>query len=312
MVLRARSGSPQLIDSVAVGIIVVDQKLKVTLWNRWMEEHSGLSSKAVISKSLTEIFPTADLAVLVRRVRQTLTLGNLGFVDARLHGHVFPFVNEQQVGRRFQYMQQTCVLAPLTNEDEERTHVCITLLDETNTVTMELTLKESHDNALELSRYDFLTQLLNRRYLYERLEQELQRLQRRNTPLAVVLIDLDRFKAINDTYGHIAGDHVLRAVSATLKESLRTADVAGRYGGEEFVLILTDTDVKGAMILAERVRETVSELIVPLANEEIHLTASFGVAQGQDGDSPDSLLQRADKALSEAKGKGRNRVVKAQ
>lgn len=173
----------------------------------------------------------------------------------------------------------------------------------------------------EISVRDPLTGLYNRRYLLDRLSNEFQRAFRHERPLSLLMVDIDHFKSINDTYGHQAGDEVLRAVSLLIVSQTRSTDIAGRYGGEEFCAVLPETDATGALRAAEKLREAVA--VAPLhrvqpAGERseavaIHATISVGVATyipGQFGDSA-QLIHAADVALYAAKNGGRNRVMTA-
>ncbi|MBD3671592.1 MAG: diguanylate cyclase [Gammaproteobacteria bacterium] len=157
---------------------------------------------------------------------------------------------------------------------------------------------------------DPLTKLPNRRYAMKRLEQEWSAAKRNQRPLTCMMLDIDYFKVINDTYGHGGGDLVLRNLSKIIKGLLRTHDVACRMGGEEFMIICPDTDREAAMIVAERVRQAVERTIFPFGDKTIHITLSIGLAT-TDGSNIDydELLNTADKKLYEAKSSGRNLVL---
>jgi two-component system cell cycle response regulator len=163
-----------------------------------------------------------------------------------------------------------------------------------------------------LARTDPLTQLHNRRSLIERLSEEVERVRRYGLMLSVLMIDIDHFKAVNDTYGHLVGDEVLRGVARVLQREARTVDVVARYGGEEFVLVLPETGEDGATALAERIRQRVAEQ--PLLRGEqidwVRVTVSIGTATmpSPRAHSPETLIAAADEALYRAKSQGRNRV----
>jgi diguanylate cyclase (GGDEF)-like protein len=160
---------------------------------------------------------------------------------------------------------------------------------------------------------DPLTDLYNRRYLDETLVRELSRVQRKGAPLALVMVDVDHFKKLNDSAGHQAGDEVLKQVAHVLMNGVRREDVACRYGGEEFVLILPELGADGALERAERLRAQIEALPEEIAGHKVgRITASFGVACAPgDGASSEGLLAAADAALYAAKRAGRNRVVAA-
>lgn len=169
-------------------------------------------------------------------------------------------------------------------------------------------LKEGYMEA-QLDAYtDFLTGLRNRRYLELILERELFRLQRYGRPLSLILLDLDGFKAVNDTHGHEGGDRVLQALAQCLEAHIRRSDRAVRLGGEEFALLLPETPLPQALRLAERLRRAVEAMAVPPV---ARITASFGVAEARPTDTPLTLLRRADEAMYRAKRKGKNRVEAA-
>jgi two-component system, cell cycle response regulator len=175
-------------------------------------------------------------------------------------------------------------------------------------------LREKNAQLEALSVTDVLTGLANRRRLMTRLEEEVQRARRYKTPLAVVMIDIDHFKQVNDTYGHAMGDEVLRNIGAMLKANVRATDLAARYGGEELTLVLPHTDAPGALLVAEGLREKFAELEHHLDGVSLRKTASLGVA-ARDGQgevpSAEALLKHADEALYRAKQGGRNRVEAA-
>ncbi|WP_051946848.1 diguanylate cyclase [Thermus amyloliquefaciens] len=166
-------------------------------------------------------------------------------------------------------------------------------------------VKEGYLEAQLEAYTDPLTGLRNRRYLDLILERELFRARRYNRPLSLLVLDLDDFKKVNDTYGHPVGDRVLRALARCLEEHLRKSDRPVRLGGEEFAILLVETPLAQAVRLAGRLRQAVAALkVIPVAG----LTASIGVAEARPEDSPLSLLKRADDALYQAKRRGKNRV----
>jgi two-component system cell cycle response regulator len=163
-----------------------------------------------------------------------------------------------------------------------------------------------------LAQTDPLTQLVNRRALTIRLVTEMERVRRYNAPLAMLLLDLDHFKLINDTYGHLAGDDVLFAVATLLQRAVRSVDTVARYGGEEFVIVLPETGKQGAIAFAERIRDRLAAHRFSVGvRQDLRVTASIGVATYPSTglDSVEDLFRAADSALYRAKGSGRNLVV---
>jgi len=160
-----------------------------------------------------------------------------------------------------------------------------------------------------LAAHDDLTGLLNRRRMSEVVQAERERCVRSRRPLVLALLDLDFFKLVNDRYGHAAGDAVLCAFAGRVLDNLRSTDVLARWGGEEFLLLLPETSLDGALVLLERVRREVAELCVETPNGEIRLTVSIGVAAGRVQETMEQVLEHADEALYQAKAQGRDRVV---
>ncbi len=162
---------------------------------------------------------------------------------------------------------------------------------------------------LEAMRIDELTGLLNRATVLTQLKRLLVEAHKTNQPLCVVMADLDYFKKINDEYGHQMGDEVLRDVAARMKSAVRDFDYVGRYGGEEFLVILENTSLHTAQQVAERVRLRVANSPIHLRTTAVNITISQGLAQAQEEDTPEALIERADQALYDAKQSGRNCVV---
>jgi diguanylate cyclase (GGDEF)-like protein len=171
----------------------------------------------------------------------------------------------------------------------------------------------TYSTILQYATLDALTNLNNRRQFETRLGQEIAIAKRQNNPLCAMMIDIDFFKRVNDTYGHSAGDEVLRTVAGLIKEALRESDIPARYGGEEFAVLLPFTEIKDAEIVGERLRKKVETTPVTInqdsaKKQEISVTISMGLAEFDKEETGEALFERADKALYNAKKNGRNRV----
>ncbi len=187
------------------------------------------------------------------------------------------------------------------------------LRDVTARERMQRELQDALAEVERLARTDHLTGLANRRWFMEALEQEVERADRYGRPLSLVSLDLDHFKSVNDTHGHAAGDDVLREAAQALRSVCRDVDLAARLGGEELALLLPETDVAGARIVAERVRERIAGTAHRSpAGRSFRVTASLGVATAKPGSTVEALLQAADEALYRAKDAGRNQVALAR
>jgi diguanylate cyclase (GGDEF)-like protein len=161
----------------------------------------------------------------------------------------------------------------------------------------------------DLATKDFLTDLVNRRRFFERLETEMAETRAKKGSLSVVMFDIDFFKRVNDTYGHESGDAVLKSTALRVRELLRSSDCAARFGGEEFIILLKETPVGAAMAMAEAVRARIADVPFDAVG---HVSASFGVATWNHEEDSHALIKRADAALYVAKSRGRNCVVQAQ
>ena len=174
-------------------------------------------------------------------------------------------------------------------------------------------LAQALEQIRQLATHDDLTGLLNRRAMLDRMQLEQRRSLRSGSPLLIAQLDIDHFKAVNDTHGHAAGDLVLQSFADTVRRNVRDTDVLARWGGEEFVLLLCDTPASDAVALMERLRQAVQAMQVPVAQggQPITVTVSIGLARHTPADPLAGTLERADRALYAAKAGGRNRVVPA-
>ena len=165
-----------------------------------------------------------------------------------------------------------------------------------------------YKQAISMAHTDPLTQTYNRTSFDDSLMREVKLARRKSNPLSVIFFDVDHFKAINDNYGHDCGDVVLSSTAHCIKEALRASDIVFRYGGEEFVILLGDTSLDGAKVIAERIRENIENHTVAYGLELIKVTASLGLSSLRGNDNSDMLVKRADNAMYRAKENGRNQV----
>ena len=191
-------------------------------------------------------------------------------------------------------------LDPFANK---HTRIISRLVQFINAVTSDL--EQANQELTKLSETDMLTQIYNRLKIDAILKYEFLQIERYHTDLSIILMDVDDFKRVNDTYGHNVGDEVLIRITAILQENIRAADSLGRWGGEEFLLVLPQTNLGQACMVAEKLRSAVDNEIFPIVKQQ---TCSFGVASFYEGETQDKLLTRADKALYKAKHDGRNKV----
>ena len=296
-----------MLQNIDIGLVVIDRDYRVQVWNSFMENHSGCPARKVMDKQLFSLFPDLPQEWFKRKAETVFLLNNRAFITWEQQDYLFRFKNYRPITGSAAYMYQNVTLIPLISLDGNINHVGIIVYDVTDIASNKLRLEEANLQLQSLSRTDALTQLNNRGFWEECLQQEYRRAMRSGLVVSLVIFDIDHFKKVNDTYGHQAGDEVIRNTSRTLKDSIRTTDISGRYGGEEFVVILVDTSANDARVFTERLRKKIEASVVQYEGQDISYTISLGIAQlTNDMESPRQWLECADTALYTAKETGRN------
>ncbi len=293
----------QIFETVNIGLVILDRNLNIRTWNRWLAIHSGMTEEKVVGYPILSLFPKLDNPIFLRNCKSVLLFGNFAFFSQKLHGYLFPFAPPRSHRSRFDFMQQSCTMGPIRNEEGEIEAIFLIVQDVT-----ELTAYEKR--LMEMNMKDGLTGIFNRRYLDKRLEEEFQRARRYGRELSLIVFDIDFFKRVNDNYGHQCGDMILKNVAAKIAGIIRKADCLGRYGGEEFCCIMPETGISEAYNVAERFRELIQSMESSYDNDNVKITISLGVARLTESmESEKELFRRGDEGLYEAKRTGRNRVV---
>ncbi len=301
--------SDLVIDRVGFGIFVLDRSMNVLMWNRFMGDHSGLAAEQVVGKSIFDSFPELPRAWLARKVESVFHLGSFAFSSWEQRPYLFKFDHDRPITGGVDFMQQDCTFMPLTR-GRDVIAVCVTISDVTHVSIVQREREEAVVKLREYANRDGLTGIANRRYLETRLREEFSRWQRYGGELSVLLFDLDHFKSINDRFGHAVGDTVLRVIARRVVDAVRAQDIFGRFGGEEFALLLPCTTLEDAMIVAEKIRLTICDAPVEAEGVQVAVTASVGAAAARPGlTTGDALINEADAALYSAKRQGRNRSV---
>lgn len=302
-----------ILNAVKLGLILIDSTGKVALWNEWIAERSGIPSASAIGHSLDSLFPDGLSAPFKTALNNALTRKLPIVLSNALHRSPLPLYPLPAARQPQERIQQSITITPVTARGDGA-HLClIQVTDASMSIKRERVLK-SHSEQLSLeATTDGLTGAYNRRYFDERHKAEFGRALRQNSPLSLIMLDIDFFKAYNDSYGHPAGDKVLIAVVNALQAQLnRSTDVVTRYGGEEFAILLPDCDRQGSQTVAEKLRAAVAGLnIAHRASQAAnHVTTSIGVATYLPGIHCNAacFLETADTALYNAKHEGRNRV----
>ncbi|MFD1560729.1 GGDEF domain-containing protein [Paraburkholderia silviterrae] len=301
--------SDLVVERVGFGIFVLDRDMNVLMWNRFMQDHSGVAAADVIGRPVFERFADLPRAWLTRKVESVFQLGSFAFSSWEQRPYLFRFDHDRPITGGVDYMQQDCTFMPLMRE-REVIAVCVTVSDVTHVSVMQ---REREDAVARLREYadrDGLTGIANRRFFEGRLADEFARWQRYGGEMSMLLFDLDHFKKINDEFGHVAGDTVLRAMAQRVAQVVRKQDVFGRFGGEEFALLLPCTPLDDALHVAEKIRRTIGDAPVEVQGVVVPVTASVGAAAARPG-APDYevMINEADAALYRAKHQGRNRCV---
>ena len=260
-----------------------------------------------IRDSLFSHFPEIEEKWLRTKVDPVFNLKSPVFIIWEQRPYLFKFGCNRPVTSAAEFMYQNVTMFPIVDKRGNVERFCMLVYDVTEQALGKRGMEHLNEELKTASRVDGLTGLYNRRYWQERFDEMHKLCVRREKPSTALMLDIDHFKRINDTYGHQAGDKVIKMLAALIKRCVRETDLAGRYGGEEFAIILNDSSVEDAKIVAERIRQLAQRLVVEHEGESISFTVSLGLAQF----SPDfkgamAWLECADQALYEAKENGRN------
>ena len=269
-------------------IILADVHGNIIFWNKSAQRIFGYTEDEIFGKSLTILMPERYRAAHIKGLERIKSTGESVYIGKttemhalRKNGDVFPIelsVSMWKTGEEYYY----------------------------SGILRDITKRKNLESELKtLAVTDTLTQVFNRTKYYEIMEREIERTKRYDHPLSIIMFDIDHFKKVNDMYGHTVGDYVLQTLTQIVKENLRDTDYLVRWGGEEFIIIAPETDLKKAEILAERNRKASEGYKYDHIGT---ITASFGVTQFTKDDNEDTVIKRVDDALYEAKRKGRNRV----
>ncbi|MBL4868228.1 MAG: diguanylate cyclase [Pseudomonadales bacterium] len=302
-----------IVDRINVGVFIVDKECRVLLWNKYMANHSSKKETQVYNENLFELFPDLPQKWFRKKIESVFMLKAFAFTSWEQRPYLFKFPHSRPITGGVEFMNQDLTLMPVKDESGEVVAVCITLLDVTDVSVYQTMLKEAMIEVEIASQTDGLTGLYNRAHWEKRLLEEFNRVKRYGSTMTLLMFDLDDFKLVNDTYGHLAGDAVLRGVSKHISDTLRENDIAGRYGGEEFAIVLPATDLEGAVMVAERLRKQICNMPVTFDKNEISVSVSIGLAEyNAEADSHEKLIAQADAALYSSKEQGRNQSTSFQ
>ncbi|MCH2056199.1 MAG: diguanylate cyclase [Thalassotalea sp.] len=300
----------EMLHNIDVGLVVLDREYNIQIWNGFMENHSGLLPREVKDKNLFSLFDEIPEDWFRRKAESVFLLKNKAFTIWEQRSYLFKFQNYRPITGTADHMYQNSTFIPLMAVNGEVSHLCLIIYDVTDNATHKLELEKANKELALLSQTDGLTKLFNRMHWERCLRAEFKRWTRSKNPSCLVMIDIDHFKKINDEYGHVVGDETIRHISALIREQVRETDVSGRYGGEEFAILLSDTTLDNAHVFAERLRQTVEASVVKYNDIDLKYTISAGVSEINEAISTyEAWIECADSALYRSKEGGRNRVT---
>lgn len=297
-----------IFETINNGIIILDEDLNILAWNKWLEVRTNKKSSEMIGKNICKEFDYINENKLKRKIKSVLVTNNASFYSIDPHKFLIDIKVNTIVNKVFESMQQDITIVPY---DIEKKLVCLYIYDNTKLCEINYKLEELNDKLKELSNCDPLTNVYNRRYFSEISNKMLSLTTRNSHDLGIIILDIDKFKNINDTYGHGLGDKVIIALAQNLKEIVRDSDIVSRFGGEEFVILMYNINLENAQNVAEKIRQHIEAIEIIDNDLTLRFTVSLGVAlydEAIDNKNLEYTLKRADKALYMAKQNGRNQV----
>jgi diguanylate cyclase len=302
-----------LLGSIDVGIVVLDKEYKVQVWNQFMENNSSIVPGMIQGKAVFDFFPEIEKDWFCRKAAPAFSVKTPVFIIWEQRPYLFHFDCHRPITSQANHMYQNITIFPLASLTGEVEQICLVIYDVTDEAVSRLGIQMLNKKLETMSRVDGLTSLYNRGYWEEQFVREFKRDKRCDNTSALIMLDIDHFKHVNDTYGHPAGDEVIKELAKIIKRSIRETDIAGRYGGEEFAIILPDTPEANVEFVAQRIRRLVEKTAVIYDGIEIKYTISLGIASSRNSFKEYvQWINAADKALYKAKETGRNRVVVAE
>lgn len=307
----------QIIDNIAIPMFILNNDHVITHWNKAIAQASGLTSEEMVgSKNQWKPFYSHSRPTMADLI---IDGGKNEAVESFYKGKFKPSAVLENAYEAEDYFPDmgdgewlSFTASPILNEHGKVVGAVETLVVISDRKKAEFELIQREQAYREMSIIDDLTQLFNSRHFYEQIDHELDRCKRYQQTLTLCLFDLDRFKLINDTYGHLFGNQVLETFGKLIKSSIRSIDTAYRYGGEEFIVLLPSANSDSAMVVADRIRETLSNIRFTTDDgEPITVTVSGGIATYTKNDSTNSLIHRADQAMYLAKENGRNQIIRS-
>ena len=285
----------RVLDNLYDGIYFLSEDRRIIYWNNGAELHTGYSRSEVINLPCHEVLRHVDdkgisLCNDACPVSRTIRDNKLREVEVYLR---------HKEGHRIPVLMR---IAPI-KDSEKQVVVAVEICGEGSP---KFTLQQKFREMKDLALLDPLSEIGNRRFLEMNIKGKIEELERYKWPFGIIFADIDHFKRINDTYGHDSGDRVIQIVSRTMSNSLRSFDIIGRWGGEEFVAVVVNVQEEELYTVANRLRLLVEQSSIMIGSEPVHVTVSIGATLGQHGDDTHTILKRADHLMYKSKRAGRN------
>ncbi|WP_413693547.1 GGDEF domain-containing protein [Psychromonas sp. KJ10-2] len=298
-----------MVHNIDVGLVIIEKDYTVKVWNGFMENHSGLLSAHMIDKKITDVFTSIPQTWLQQKINSVCLLKNKAFTTWEQRPYLFKFKSYRPITSNAEFMYQNVTFLPLADFQGQVTQICMIVYDVTDIALTKQAFQEANSQLKHLSHTDSLTQLNNQGHWRSLCANEFINSKNAASPTSTIIFDIDHFKKINDTYGHPFGDEVLKGIAEAVRQKSKKQDIIGRVGGEEFALLLLDTNLKQATLVAERLREAIEAIHFEYQGKQVKVTASFGVAQITESITNfESWIEVADLGLYIAKNNGRNQV----
>lgn len=291
------------------GIIILNENLEICAWNKWLEIRTHIKEEDILGKNICKKFTYINAKKLKRKINAVIITKNPSFYSVDPHRYLIKIESNSVVDKIFDYVQQDITIIPY---DIEKKLVCLYIYDNTELHESNIKLKALNETLKDLSNKDPMTNTYNRRYFSEISQKYLTLSKRNSHNLSILILDIDYFKKINDSYGHNVGDKVIITLANCLKKYVRESDIVSRFGGEEFVILLYNVSEESTSQIAENIRKNIEYLNITTDKGNINFTVSIGVAyydEIRDEKNLDKTLTRADHALYKAKNSTRNTVI---
>jgi diguanylate cyclase (GGDEF)-like protein len=298
-----------VVNTIDAGMILLDKDHDIIYMNKWLRSKSDIDVEDICGKNIFKAFPNIKEKSLKRNIKTTLTLDTASYYTDTKNNYIVPISLNNVSNKIFTHMQQSVTITPY---DIDKSQVIIYIYDHTIEAEMRHNLniyKKELENQLLYEQHrvyhDPLTKVYNRIKATELIEHQLSQFRKNHKHFSISIIDIDNFKNVNDTYGHLIGDEILINMAQVCQDSLtRVTDSFARWGGEEFVLLMPNTSVYDAIGIVEIMQNAINEIEHKTVGK---VTASFGLTQIKINDTFETLFKRADDALYMAKSNGRDR-----